>query len=81
MQCVLALEGTILLELKLSLNVLAVLCRSVILALAFRTLQSDDFYRAFLLATHIFLLFKSLLEPPCGIEPQTSALPWLRSTG
>ena len=47
-------ERAILILLKLTADILAVLVRRVIFALAFSTLQGDDFHGSLFLACHIY---------------------------
>ena len=80
MQDFFAAERTIFILFELALNVLAVFCGRVILALAFSTLKSDDIDRRLFLAGHFRILLNNFKKLPSGIGPLTSALPMLCST-
>lgn len=69
MHCVLAIKRTILIEFKLTSNILTILVCGIILSFAFRTLQSNNFYSTFFLATHIYapvFIFFSSSSPRAG---------------
>ena len=73
----LALERTVLAQLKLTLGILSILLGSIIFLLAFSALHSDYFYGCFL--GH-FCPLVGMIQLPNRIELLTSTLPWLRST-
>ncbi len=73
----LAIKRTVLAQFELSLGVFTVLFSSIVLALTFTALHSNQFYSCFL--GHFNSPLQGMIELPSGIEPLTSTLPWLRS--
>ena len=83
----LAAEWAIFILFEFTLNVLAVLCCSVILAFTFCALKGDNINRSLFLASHFISPKYDVLpwaivffQLPSGIGPLTSALPMLCST-